>query len=154
VDSVASTDVSHPHAAPGEDGEHALSLHDDGSWLARVGSDLLEEASASLFDADFVPASQVPVEVVRHFSLGNDHLNLPDILGEVATVDSLLARVTAHQETRTVNGETFDDLVLHVHAGADAMTPVMRTIVFEDFMQMNPEAPDDLQSLLQHILHS
>jgi uncharacterized protein YegL len=90
----------------------------------------------------------------HHISLENTHLDLRDLFGEAATVDDLLSRITASQETRIVNGETIGDLVLHVRAGDDAMTPVVQTIVFEGFTQADFEAPADLQHLLQLLLHS
>ena len=133
---------------------HAASFHGDSDLLAELGNALLEDGPELILDASFSTASQAPVTVVRHFSLGDDRLDVHDLFGEGATVDHLLARITASQETRTVNGETIGDLVLHIHAGDDAMTPVVQTIVFEGFMQANPEAPDDWQTLLRHILHT
>ena len=144
-----------PEAAP-EDAphHHAASFHGDSDLLAEFGNDLLEDGHELFRDTSFSTASQAPVTVVRHFSLGDDRLDLHDLFGEDATVDHLLARITASQETRTVNGETIGDLVLHIHAGDDAMTPIVQTIVFEGLMQANPEAPDDWQSLVRHLMHT
>jgi len=146
------------HAASGEAGEHAASsFHGAGSLLAEIGNDLLDDGPElflnASFNAPFSTEPQSPVTVVRHFSFGDDRSDLHDLFGEDATVDHLLARMTASQETRIVNGETFGDLVLHIHAGDDALTPIVHTIVFEGFMQLNPEAPDDWQSLVRHLLH-
>jgi hypothetical protein len=148
----------HHHAAPGEAGEHAASFQSDNSLLSALGNDLLGDDSELLLDAAFspTPAEQAPVAVVRHFCLGADHLDLPDLvgLGADATLDHLLSRITASQANRIVNGEIVGDLVLHIHAGDGAMSPVVQTIVFEGFMQANPEAPSDLQSLLHNLLHT
>jgi hypothetical protein len=142
---------------PGESEEHAASFHSDNNLLSAIGNDLLGDDSELLLDASFSPTSaeQTPVAVVRHFSLEADNLDLPDLFGvdADATVDHLLARITSSQDNRIVNGEVVSDLVLHIHAGDGAMSPVVQTIVFEGFMQANPEAPADLQSLLHHLLH-
>jgi Mg-chelatase subunit ChlD len=149
---MAMEDVPH-HAAPGEAGEHATAFHGDGSLLSELGNALLGDDSALIPDDAFSPAPQDHAALVRHVSLENNHLNLHDLFGEAATVDDLLARITTSQETRIVNGETVGDLVLHLHAGVDARTPVVQTIVLEGFTQADSDSPD-LQHLLHHLLHS
>ncbi|MCL2123066.1 MAG: VWA domain-containing protein [Desulfovibrionaceae bacterium] len=143
-------------AMPGEAGEHTASLHGDSSLLSEIGNDLLGDASELLFDASFssAPVAQDHVAMVRHFNLGDASLELHDLFGEYATVDHLLSRITASQEIRIVNGETIEDLVLHLHAGDGGMTPIVQTIVLEDFTQQHHETPSDLQLLLHHILHT
>jgi len=145
----------HQPAMAGEADGRAVSFHGDGSMLSGFGGDLPTGGSESAIGSADSPASagQVHVAVVRHFYLGNDHLDLRDLFGEDATVDHLLPRIAASQETRIVNGENFEDLVLRIHAGNDAMTPVVQTIVLEDFARLNPEASlDDLPALLHRLL--
>ena len=145
---TAPEDAQHHHTATSEAGEHAAAPFPGDSGL--LG--LLEEGPELVLDASSSTTPQAPVTVVRHFSL-DDRIHLHDLFGEEVTLDHLLARISAHQETRTVNGETIGDLVLHIRAGDDAMTPVVQTIVLEGFIQANPEALDDWQSLVRHLLH-
>jgi hypothetical protein len=146
-------DAPHHHAAPGEAGEPAASFRDDGPF-SELGAALGDNGSESFFDASFPPAPQAQAAVVRHFSPGSDRLDLYDLFGANATVEYLLPRIATSRETRTVNEKTVEDLVLHIHAGDGAITPVVRTIVLEGFMQAHPEAPEnDLQALLQYLLH-
>jgi uncharacterized protein YegL len=148
---MATEDAPH-HAVPGEAGEHTAAFHGDGSLLSELGNTLLGDDSVLIPDDSFSPAPQDHAALVRHVNLENSPLNLQDLFGDAATVDDLLARTTASQETRIVNGETVGDLVLHVHAGVDAKTPVVQTIVLEGFTQAD-DSPD-LQHLLHHLLHS
>jgi len=149
-------DAPHHHAMPGEAGEHAASFYGDSSLLAEIGNDLLGDSADLLFDTPFSSASGAleHAAAVRHFSLGESPLDLYDLFGEHGTVDHLLSRITASQEVRIVNGETVEDLVLHLHAGDGGMTPIIQTIVLEDFTQQHHETPSDVQALLQHILHT
>jgi hypothetical protein len=127
---------------------------EDARLLTEIGNDLLAESS-ELIDTTFSLPHAAPesVDVVRHFSLGVDHLDLGDILSRRDSVDDLLSRVTAGRETRMVNGEEVSDLVLRIHSGAHERDPVIRTIVLEDFAQLNPDAPDDVHFLLQQLLY-
>jgi hypothetical protein len=141
-----------PGMAPEDAPQHAAAFHDDGSLFSDLGSALLGDDSALIPDDAF--AAPLPqVAEVRHINLEDKPLGLHDLFGEAATVDDLLARITTSQETRIVNGETVEDLVLHIHAGG-AMTPVVQTIVFEGLTQADAETPGDLQHLLHHLLHS
>ena len=153
----------HHHATPGEAGEHAASFYGDSNLLAEIGNDLLGDAHDLLgdgheliFDTAFssTPLCQDHAAEVRHFNLGDTPLHLHDMFGEHATVEHLLSRITASQEIRIVNGETVEDLVLHLHAGDGGMTPIVQTIVLEDFTQQHHETPSDVQALLHHLLHT
>jgi hypothetical protein len=144
------------HTSSVEAGEHAAPFHGDSSLLSKIGTDLLGDDPELLFDTPFTstPVEQDHATAVRHFNLGDAPLDLHDLFGEYATVDHLLSRVTASQETRIVNGETVEDLVLHLHAGDGGITPIVQTIVLEDFSQQHHEMPADLQALLHHLLHT
>jgi hypothetical protein len=152
VAGAAPEDAPPHHAASGETEKGAASIDD--SLLSQLGGDLLEDDSELLLDDSFSSMPQAPATEARHASLGDSHLDLRDLFGEDATVDYLLSRVSASQETRTVNGETIEHLVLHIHAGDDTMTPIVHTIVFEGLTQADSETPDDLRSLLQQLLQT
>ena len=149
-------DGPHHHAFPGEHAEHAASFHGDSGLLSTISGDLLGDGSELAFGASLSPAfgAQIPAIEVRHCNIGDAHLHLHELFGEDATVDCLLPRVTASQEIRTVNGETFEDLVLHVHAGDGGVTPIVQTVVLEGVQHQDGAMPEDLQALLHHILHS
>ena len=146
------------HATPGEAGahEHAASFYGDSSLLAELGNGLLGDGHELLFDTSFSPAPVVQDHAteVRYVNLGDTPLNLHDMFGEYATIEHLLPRITANQEIRIVNGETIEDLVLHLHAGDGGMTPIVQTIVLEDFTQQHHTMPGDVQALLHHLLHT
>jgi len=150
-------DAPYQFAMPGEVGERAASCHDDEGTLSGFSSSLPADGAALVSDSSFSssPVEAASVAVVRRFRLGEDHLDLRDMFGEDATVACLRSRIAASRETRAVNGETFEDLVLRIRAGDGAMTPVVQTIVLEDFAQLNPEASlDDLEVLLHHLLRT
>ncbi|MCL1985699.1 MAG: VWA domain-containing protein [Betaproteobacteria bacterium] len=145
----------HHHAILGEHAEHATALHSADGLLSTIDGNLLGDGSDLLIGGSFsaAPVEQSQAAEVRHVSFGDAHLDLPDLFGEDATVDYLLSRVTASQETMTVNGETFENVVLHVHAGDGAVTPIVQTVVLEGVTHPDTEIQNDLHILLHHLLH-
>lgn len=140
----------HAHEAM-PDSAHGFFLDGDPGLLTDLGSGLLEDGPR--FDDALAAPASTGVDIVRHFNLGADHLNVRDLLGEHESMDALLSRITAGMEVRTVDGAQVSDLVLQIHADAQAHAPVVHTIVLEDFSHLNPEAPDDIHFLLQQLLY-
>ena len=134
--------------------------------VPHVPSELLPEFADEVFDSQAaafmsgtlpgnwsLAAPEDSVSVLRNFNLGEDRLDLNTLLSEHENVDTLLSRITAVQETRMVDGVPVSDLVLQIHADANADAPVVRTIVLEEFSRVDPDAPNDTHFLLQQLLY-